>query len=144
MEAVTWSAAVVSALRAAGWFEGRRVDTSAWRHQLAAEGFVMHPMAHAFLSEFGGLAVDVSGPGREFARTSFDFDPALCAGQKEWFDSLTSGTAGKLFPVGEEGGGHASFAIDVAGVVHMLFNSTIIAVGPGRLAPARLIEGEHG
>ena len=40
-------------------------------------GFWMHPKAEAVLCEFGGTAVEVSGPGRDFARTPFDLRPEV-------------------------------------------------------------------
>jgi hypothetical protein len=141
-ETYSWSPAVERAMKLAGWFERRRVDTKAWRAELEPEGFVMHPAAQAFLAEFGGLSVNVDGPGRDFARTSFDFDPIRCSGQKSWFDSLSGTTAGQLYPLGEEQNGNASFAIDADGMVYMLFNYRIAPFGRGRAAPARLIEGE--
>lgn len=138
-----WSTAATQALRAAGWHEGRRVDVGAWQRRLESEGFVMHSAARAFLIEFGGLTVRASGPGREFGRLSFNLDPTLCSGQKGWLDSLSGSTAGQLFPVGEEADGNASIAIDVDGVVYLLFNFEIMRIGPDRTAPARLIDGER-
>jgi hypothetical protein len=139
----TWSPTVEKTMRAAGWHEGRRVDTRAWREELESEGWVMHPAAATFLTEFGGLAVRASGPGRDVARMSFEFDPVRCSGQKDWFDSLDESTGGELYPLGEEANGNASLAIDVDGVVHLLLNFRRVTIGRGRTAPARLIEGER-
>ena len=138
-----WSTTAEQALRAAGWFEGRRADVSTSQRRLEPEGFVMHSAARAFLLEFGGLSVRVAGPGRDFGRLSFNLDPVLCSGQKGWFDSLSGSTAGQLFPVGEEADGNASIAIDAEGTVYLLFNTEIMRIGPDRLAPARLIDGER-
>jgi hypothetical protein len=135
-------ARVAQVLRAAGWSPRRRVDVSAWEAALAPEGFAMHAAARAFLTEFGGLEVPVSGPGRDYARIGVRLDPTLCLGQKTWFDGLGGSTAGQLYPVGEEYDGHASLAIDVAGTVHMLFNRQIKTAGPGATGLARLLEGE--
>ncbi|SCG39641.1 SUKH-3 domain-containing protein [Micromonospora inositola] len=130
-------------LKAAGWSPRRRVDVSGWESALAPEGFAMHPPARAFLTEFGGLAVPVSGPGRDYARIGVRLDPTLCLGQKKWFDSLDGSTAGQLYPVGEEYDGHASLAMDVDGTIHMLFNDQVKRVGPGATGLARLLEGEE-
>jgi hypothetical protein len=133
---------VTQALKAAGWSPRRRVDVSEWESALAPEGFAMHDAARAFLTEFGGLAVPVSGPGRDYARIGVRLDPVLCLGQKKWFDSLDATTAGDLYPLGEEHDGHASLAMDVAGTIHMLFNDQVKRIGPGATGLARLLEGE--
>ncbi|PWU43443.1 hypothetical protein DLJ46_31275 [Micromonospora globispora] len=130
-------------LKTAGWSPRRRVDVSEWEKALAPEGFVMHAPARAFLTEFGGLAVPVSGPGRDYARIGVRLDPMLCLGQKTWFDSLDGSTAGRLYPVGEEYDGHASLAMDADGTIHMLFNDQVKRIGPGATGLARLLEGEE-
>ncbi|NJP32071.1 SUKH-3 domain-containing protein [Micromonospora thermarum] len=132
---------VTQALKAAGWSPRRRVDVADWEAKLAPEGFTMHTPARAFLTEFGGLAVPVSGPGRDYARIGVRLDPALCLGQKTWFDSLDA--AGQLYPLGEEYDGHASLAMDAEGTIHMLFNSQIKRIGPGATGLSRLLEGEE-
>jgi hypothetical protein len=137
-----WSAMVERTLTTAGWSPRRRVDIGEWRDSLAPEGFEPHAAVRDFLTEFGGLMVNVSGAGRDHARISFNLDPTLCWGQKKWFDSLDGSTAGQLYPIGEERDGNASLAMDVSGVVYMLFNGQIKRVGPGATALARLIEGE--
>ena len=134
---------VTQALKAAGWNPRRRVDVGDWESALAPEGFAMHAPARAFLTEFGGLAVPVSGPGRDYARIGVRLDPTLCLGQKKWFDSLDASTAGQLYPVGEEYDGHASLAMDADGTIHMLFNDQVKRIGPGATGLARLLEGEE-
>ncbi|MEV4387865.1 SUKH-3 domain-containing protein [Micromonospora sp. NPDC049580] len=52
----------------AGWTPRRRVDVGERKQGLAPEGFAMHAPARAFLTEFRGLVVLVSGPGRDSAR----------------------------------------------------------------------------
>ncbi|MGC4748402.1 SUKH-3 domain-containing protein [Micromonospora sp. DT201] len=84
------------ALTMAGWSPRRRVDVDEWESALAPEGFAMHALARAFLTEFGGLAVPVNGPGRGSARIGVRLDSVLCLGQKRWFDSLAGSTAGLL------------------------------------------------
>ncbi len=49
-------------LKKAGWFPRRCVDFTEWKNSLAAEGFELHSAAQEFLTEFGGLIVNVSGP----------------------------------------------------------------------------------
>ncbi|MEU8209613.1 SUKH-3 domain-containing protein [Micromonospora sp. NPDC049044] len=129
------------ALRKAGWSPHRRVDVGAWESALAPEGFAMHGPARAFLTEFGGLVVPVSGPGRDHARIGVRLDPLLCLGQKGWFDSLSGSTAGQLYPLGEEHDGHASLAMDADGTIHLLFDDQIKRLGPGLTGLARLLEG---
>jgi hypothetical protein len=137
-----WSPFAERVLKAAGWSERRRVAVDEWEARLAPEGFAMHAAARAFLIRYGGLAVNVSGPGRDYARLSYQLDPALCFGQKTWFDSLAGKTGGDLYPVGEEANGNASLAMDGSGYVYMLFNNQVKPVGPGATALSRLIEGE--
>ncbi|SCF96514.1 SUKH-3 immunity protein [Streptomyces sp. Ncost-T10-10d] len=48
---------VLDALRAAGWFEGRRFDCSAWIEALGAAGFAPNPLALRLWEEFGGLKI---------------------------------------------------------------------------------------
>ena len=81
-------------LKTAGWSPRRQVDVSEWEKGLAPEGFVMHAPARAFLTEFGGLVVPVSGPGRDYARIGVRLDPMLCLGQKKWFDMGEPSTDG--------------------------------------------------
>ncbi|MFF3088186.1 SUKH-3 domain-containing protein [Streptomyces nojiriensis] len=50
-----WSAEAEGALRGAGWYPGRSVETTAWRVRLEADGFRIHAAAEEFLREFGGL-----------------------------------------------------------------------------------------
>ncbi|MFG1887511.1 SUKH-3 domain-containing protein [Micromonospora sp. NPDC049051] len=133
---------VAQALKAAGWNPRRRVSVSDWEAALAPEGFTMHAPARAFLTEFGGLAVPASGPGRDYARTGVRLDPMLCLGQRAWFTSLDAPTAGQLYPIGEEHDGHASLAIDAEGTIFMLFDDQIKRLGPGATGLARLLEGE--
>ncbi|WP_405430253.1 SUKH-3 domain-containing protein [Micromonospora sp. NBC_00617] len=130
-------------LRMAGWTPRRRVDVGEWESGLAPEGFAMHAPARAFLTEFGGLVVPVSGPGRDSARIGVRLDPLLCLGQKGWFDSLSGPTAGQLYPLGEEHDGHASLAMDADGTIHLLFNDQVKRIGPGLTGLGRLLEGEE-
>ncbi|MFG1651773.1 SUKH-3 domain-containing protein [Micromonospora sp. NPDC049275] len=133
---------VAQALKIAGWSPRRRVDVDEWESALTPEGFAMHTPARTFLTEFGGLVVPVSGPGRDSARLGVRLDPLLCLGQKVWFDSLSGPTAGQLYPLGEEHDGHASLAIDADATIHLLFDNQIRRIGPGLTGLARLLEGD--
>ncbi|WP_428986466.1 SUKH-3 domain-containing protein [Streptomyces camelliae] len=79
----SWSPEVDEVLEALGWTPGRKVDTARWRSMFEAVGLPMHDTAEAFLQEFGGLTVNVSGPGISCARTPFELDPAPW-GQSRW------------------------------------------------------------
>ncbi|MFE3188717.1 SUKH-3 domain-containing protein [Nocardia sp. NPDC059240] len=50
-------------LRASGWWPGRQVDTSAWKETVERGGFRWNAAVERFLGEFGGLTVDIAGPG---------------------------------------------------------------------------------
>lgn len=65
-------------LRAAGWYPGRKVDVGSWAAEFAARGIVMHDAARRFLEGFGGLNVEIGGPGISCAREPFELDPAAC------------------------------------------------------------------
>jgi hypothetical protein len=114
-------------LRAAGWTEGRRVPVDAWAAALGGvHGFTVFPAAVRALEEFGGLRIDTSGPGTDFARTSLELDPTLALGEGEQFESYrTPMVTGCLYPLGEVGHGHAFLAIDEAGHCFMLANVAI-------------------
>ncbi|WP_340379304.1 SUKH-3 domain-containing protein [Streptomyces sp. SS7] len=60
-------------LSSSGWFPGRRTDIGVWKERLS--GFSWHPAAERFLTEFGGVSVEVSGSGVDVAREPFDLDP---------------------------------------------------------------------
>ncbi|MFJ3101901.1 SUKH-3 domain-containing protein [Streptomyces sp. NPDC086835] len=49
--------AVLEALRAAGWAEGREYDISGWMEELGGAGFEPGPLARRVWSEFGGLTI---------------------------------------------------------------------------------------
>ena len=89
-------------LRAAGWQPGRRVPVQQWRETLEATGLVrMHEAAERFLTEFGGLDVQISGPGITCARTPFNFDPELAVGEEDRFTDWSSTVGRDIFPIGE-------------------------------------------
>jgi hypothetical protein len=114
------SAESVEALSASGWKPGRRVAVDKWRTDLESEGFVMHKAAEDFLSEFGGLFVDVRGPGLEYARVPFELDPMLCSGEQDRFAGWGRKLGKSFFPIGELDYGHFFLAIDAEGVIYLI------------------------
>lgn len=112
---------VEAVLRGAGWFPGRSVDIEPWRARFA--NLDIHDAALDFWREFGGLAVDISGPGITVARAPFEFDPSdcwriPCVGDEDPDDwSLAFGR--QLVPIGRVE--HIfELAIDELGIVYML------------------------
>ncbi|MFC9426344.1 SUKH-3 domain-containing protein [Streptomyces sp. NPDC056987] len=99
-------------LREAGWTPGRQVSTEPWLASFEAEGLQRHPVVSAFLAEFGGLAVDISGPGISRAREPFEFDPMLCLGEGDRFLEWGEEINKSIFPVGVHDGGRFFLGID--------------------------------
>lgn len=92
---------VETALRHDGWYPGRSVDTSAWSRMFESDGLVMHPAAGRFLREFGGLALDVAGPGVDMARAPSQFDPQFCADEGDLFAEWSAEYGKEIFPIGQ-------------------------------------------
>ena len=67
-------------LRAAGWYPGRQVDTSAAEHALLRAGYPLHDAAIAVLAEFSGLTI--TGP--EFFIEGRN--GRLCCRRQLWID----------------------------------------------------------
>lgn len=107
-------------LRGAGWFAGRRVDTSPWVGLLRAEGIEVHDAADAFLRELGGLAVDARGPGITRARESFAIDPRLCVGEGDRFLEWSAHVGRRLVPVGGLDHGRFFLGIDETGELYVV------------------------
>ncbi|MEV5721112.1 SUKH-3 domain-containing protein [Amycolatopsis mediterranei] len=81
-----FSVRVVEDLRVVGWTPGRVVEVGGWQQRLEASGLVrMHPTAAGFLGEFGGLKVEMDGPGVSAARQPFELDPDLAEGEEDRF-----------------------------------------------------------
>ena len=128
------------ALIAAGWTPDRRVGIQHWVSALAAEGFRIHAAAERFLSEFGGLAVDVKGSGLTVSREPFSFYPTSCSGEEdrisEWGDDL-----GKSFyPVGELGQRSFFLVIDEQGDIYLMMDRVGV-LGNGDRAIESLARG---
>ncbi|WP_079195286.1 SUKH-3 domain-containing protein [Streptomyces acidiscabies] len=129
------------ALRGAGWFPGRQVDVTPWRNSL--QGFPMHVAAKEFLREFGGLHVQVSGPGVTCMRTPFEIDPELAVGEEGRFLELSRRFDCSLFPVGMKDSGDFFLAIDEDCTVYALMN-WLFSLGRGDAALERLVTGVAG
>ncbi|GAB2598196.1 SUKH-3 domain-containing protein [Streptomyces capparidis] len=120
--------AVDTALRAAGWQPGRWDIRQAegWADLLRAyvsPGGHRHsvfPAAVEVWAEFGGLTVEVTGAGREVARTPFTVDPLRGLHLARTFDDLGRALDSRVCPLGEEGEGQAVLAIDAEGRVYSL------------------------
>jgi hypothetical protein len=104
-------------LTTSGWFPGRRVDTATWRAGIDLE---MHPAAESFLSEFGGLQVDIYGPGKSVAREPFELDPLLCQGEEDRFVEWGANLGCSLYPLGELDQGRFFLGIDELGVIYLV------------------------
>jgi hypothetical protein len=100
------------ALAGAGWFPGRRVDTTQWRARFSETGIQMHAAAETFLAEFGGLAVGHGGPGISRAREPFELDPMLAWGEEDRFLDWSETIGRNVFPVGELDHGRFFLGLD--------------------------------
>lgn len=115
-----FSAETEKVLRSAGWRQGRVVSTAEWRDRFETRGLAMHEAADRFLSEFGGISVEISGPGVTSAREPFEFDPALAYGEEELFSEWAEEIGSVLFPIGELNHGQFFLAIDENSVVYLV------------------------
>jgi SUKH-3 immunity protein len=107
-------------LRDAGWHAGRQVDASSWVAALGVAGVVAHDAARAFLAEFGGLVVDISGPGVNRAREPFELDPLLCSGEEDRFLDWGEEIGKSLFPIGVLDMGRYFLGIDEQSEIYLI------------------------
>ncbi|WP_371479827.1 SUKH-3 domain-containing protein [Kitasatospora sp. NBC_00315] len=119
-------------LKTAGWHPGRWqiLQAEQWADTLAGHdapaddpGGVRHsvfPAAVEAWAEFGGLAFESAGAGRELARTPFLLDPLCGLHQPRTLADLGRALDTRLAPLGEEMYGRALLAIDEAGRVYSL------------------------
>ncbi len=114
-----------------------------------AVGLAMHDAADAFLQEFGGLTVNVSGPGISCARTPFALDPELTWGEDDRFVEWGEAIGRHLYPLGELDHGRFFLGIDEAGVIYLV-ETWVAGFGPMPhsmehlvlgVAPRRIDEG---
>ncbi len=80
----------------------------------------MHDAADAFLEEFGGLTVSISGPGINRARESFELDPELAWGEDDRFSEWSDSIGKRLFPLGELDHGRFFLGIDEDSEVYVV------------------------
>jgi hypothetical protein len=107
-------------LREAGWAPGRQINAESWLAALETEGLKRHPAVSAFLAEFGGLAINISGPGISRSREPFEFDPALCLGEGDRFLEWNEEIKKTIFPVGVHNEGRFFLGIDEFGELYLV------------------------
>ena len=125
---VRFPADAAAVLTKAGWFPGRRPLPRAeqWADALIShaspEGHrhSVFPAAVEAWAEFGGLAVELDGTGRDLARTPFSIDPLAGLHQPRTLADLGRALDLPLAPLGEERDGAALLAIDALGRVYSL------------------------
>jgi hypothetical protein len=100
----------------------------------------MHPAAEAFLSEFGGLNVDIRGAGRTKAREPFELDPSLCSGEDDRFLEWGSDLGRSLYPLGELDRGRFFLGMDEHAVIYLV-EAWLASFGPGDHGLSALCEG---
>ncbi|MDH6116672.1 hypothetical protein ABH930_001071 [Kitasatospora sp. GAS204A] len=81
---------------------------------------MVFPAAIEAWAEFGGLSFDLSGAGREVARTPFLLDPLCGLHLPRTLADLSRALDSQVAPLGEERFGQAVLAIDEAGRVYSL------------------------
>ncbi|WXA90048.1 SUKH-3 domain-containing protein [Pendulispora brunnea] len=81
----------------------------------------MSNAAYKALAEFGGLKMDISGPGVDFAKGSFQLDPTLALGEEDRFGTYENRSR-RLYPLGEAYGGNPFLGIDEQGCVFVLMD----------------------
>ncbi|MEV4808201.1 SUKH-3 domain-containing protein [Nonomuraea sp. NPDC049421] len=123
-----FSSKVERILRSSGWFPGRQVDIEPWKASLVS--FEWHDEAESFLREFGGIKVEVSGPGISTAREPFEIDPELAMGEEGRFAELSDKFRRRFFPIGDVGtGGEYFLALDEEGRLYILIGSWAYLLG---------------
>ena len=132
---------VAAELRRSGWFPGRTIEISNYKDGLP--GFLWHEAAERFLEEFGGIRVDLHGPGRSVAKEPFEIDPELAAGEEGRFEELSQKYHRQLFPVGELGQGEFFLAVDQESILYMV-GSSIFRLGPSAEGLGKLVLGIQG
>ncbi|MGQ5635731.1 MULTISPECIES: SUKH-3 domain-containing protein [unclassified Streptomyces] len=128
-------------LRAAGWWPGRRVPVDRWRGMLERTRLVrMHDAAEAFLTEFGDLDVEISGPGITCAKSPFDFVPDNLIGEEDRFADWSARIGHALFPIGELDQGRFFLGIDENSEIYLI-ETWLATFGPASQALEKLILG---
>jgi hypothetical protein len=128
-------------LREAGWHPGRSVPVDGWRETLETSGLIrMHGAAERFLSEFGGLEVQINGPGINVARTPFHFRPDSCLGEEDRFAEWSEELGRDVFPIGELDQGRFFLGMDETSEIYLV-ETWVATYGPARDALEMLILG---
>ncbi|HUQ59163.1 SUKH-3 domain-containing protein [Lentzea sp.] len=136
-----FSSPVERDLRAAGWHPGRAVDVTGWRQLLeAGDELRMHRAAAEFLAEFGGLNVEIDGPGLTAAREPFELDPELCVGEEDRFAEWGADLGCSLFPLGGSIGGVSAWGSPRWGEI-FLVEAGVGSFGIGDAALENLVLG---
>jgi hypothetical protein len=118
---------VAAALRAAGWFPGRRLEPETLaalqqeigRHhgRFGARLASCPPAAAQALAEFGGLTVGTDRPGTDLNPRPFALDPTMVADSVETLVDAGRAVQTGLYPLGVEGLDEAILAINYLGQV---------------------------
>ncbi|MGW6282673.1 SUKH-3 domain-containing protein [Kribbella sp. NPDC055071] len=129
-------------LAAAGWYQGRRdelyvaratrrLQEQASRFSDRAGGrFHLFPAASAVLAEFGGIAVEQDGPGRQVRRRPFEFDVVQVAATTQTLAGFSEVIGRRVLPIGLEGANDSILAIDEDGRVFALDHAGDWFLGP--------------
>lgn len=113
-------------LRAAGWFEGRRVpaDVTRWEEALSTpSGYSLNEHAREFLLEFGGLCWPDFPRDKRPSRFLFDLDPMRADFEEDRFRLAEADAGGeRLFPVGEVLNGYYFLAVRARGSFYLVMD----------------------
>lgn len=99
----------IEALKEAGWYPGRKINTKQMEDYLISVGYKVFPAATAFLEEFGMLELNVlnkraqiSGIGSAYKRHHTNPEKAIGGYYKEGsFKQVEKYAGEKVIPVGE-------------------------------------------
>ena len=130
-------------LTSAGWHPERSLEQELriWGDTLVRNGrFELFPSARDALCRFGGLAIDVRGPGIDRAREPFVLDPTRAIDAECLFQQYSKLLKTRLFPLGESGD-QAFIAIADTGKVYLLFEGSLLIGDSIERALSNLIEG---
>ncbi|MET8283564.1 SUKH-3 domain-containing protein [Micromonospora sp. NPDC005174] len=141
MSVVEYAPDVEVVLRRSGWFPNRSVEISGYKDRLP--GFLWHEAAERFLEEFGGIRVDLQGPGRSVAKEPFEIDPELAVGEEGRFEELSQKFDRQLFPVGEFGQGEHFLAVDQESILYLV-GSSVFQLGVSNEGIGKLVLGIQG
>ncbi len=117
-----WSEETERRMRKAGWYPGRDVSelVEKWKRKLSRPGrFYMFAAAERALREFGGIRVEVEGPGLECARSGFRINPMLAGWELDRFSAYEERIGVRIFPLGLAVGGSCFLTIGEDGRVFL-------------------------